>query len=167
MTELLEKAKAKEINCVIVKDFSRFGREYIVVSDYIDQILPFLGIRFISVNDGYDSALANGATSGVDVAFRNIIYGYYSRDLSEKVKSAKRTKALKGDYLSPYAPIGYRKAENDKNKLVIDEESAVVVKRIFRMAGMGMKIAQIAKILNAENVPTPRESKNKQGIYHP
>ena len=167
MTELLEKAKAKEINCVIVKDFSRFGREYIVVSDYIDQIFPFLGIRFISVNDGYDSALANGATSGVDVAFRNIIYGYYSRDLSEKVKSAKRTKALKGDYLSPYAPIGYRKAENDKNKLVIDEESAVVVKRIFRMAGMGMKIAQIAKILNAENVPTPRESKNKQGIYHP
>jgi len=109
MTELLEKAKAKEINCVIVKDFSRFGREYIVVSDYIDQILPFLGIRFISVNDGYDSALANGATSGVDVAFRNIIYGYYSRDLSEKVKSAKRTKALKGDYLSPYAPTGKRK----------------------------------------------------------
>ena len=108
MTELLEKVKAKEINCVIVKDFSRFGREYIVVSDYIDQIFPFLGIRFISVNDGYDSAL-----------------------------------------------------------LVIDEESSEVVKRIFRMAGMGMKIAQIAKILNAENVPTPRESKNKQGIYHP
>ena len=167
VTKLLEKAKAREIDCIIIKDFSRFGREYLEVSDYIDQIFPFLGIRFISVNDSYDSAAANGATSGLDIAFRNIIYGYYSRDLSDKVKSAKKTKAQKGDYLSPYAPFGYRKSKSNKNKLVVDEDSAKVVKRIFRMACMGMTTFQIAKILNAENVPTPHKFKNKQGIYYP
>lgn len=71
MQKLLQKAKAKEIDCVIVKDFSRFGRDYITVSDYVDQIFPFLGIRFISVNDGYDSAKMKGETSGVDIAFRD------------------------------------------------------------------------------------------------
>lgn len=165
--KLLEKAKAREIDCIIVKDFSRFGREYLEVSDYIYQIFPFLGIRFISVNDGYDSESSGNSTSSLDMAFRNIIYGYYSKDLSVKVKSAKISKAKKGDYLSPYAPFGYRKSRENKNKLVVDEDSAAVVKRIFRMACMGMNTAQIAGVLNAENVPTPHIFKNNQGIYHP
>lgn len=114
VTRLLDMARAKELDCVILKDFSRFGRDYIEVSNYIDQIFPFLGIRIISVNDGYDSVAMSGKTSGVDIAFRNIIYDYYSKDLSAKVKSGKLTKAKKGDYLSPYAPFGYRKSESNK-----------------------------------------------------
>lgn len=164
--KLLEKAKAQEIDCVIVKDFSRFGREYLTVSDYVDQIFPFLGIRFISVNDNYDSANCNGSTSGVDIAFKNVINGYYSKDISQKVKSGKRTKALKGDFLSPFAPIGYRKDKKNKNQLLIEEETAAVVKRIFQMAGMGMTVIKITRLLNAEKIPTPSKFKNKQGFYH-
>lgn len=166
MQDLLQKARAKELDCVIVKDFSRFGRDYITVSDYVDQIFPFLGIRFISVNDGYDSAKMKGRTSGVDIAFRNVIYSYYSKDLSMKVKSGKRTKALKGDFLSSFAPIGYRKDVNDRNQLVVDEDSAGIVRRIFELAGTGMSVRKIAFLLNAKKVPTPSAVKNSQGYYH-
>lgn len=164
--KLLQKAKAKEIDCIIVKDFSRFGRDYITVSDYVDQIFPFLGVRFISVNDGYDSATMQGKTSGVDIAFRNVIYGYYSKDLSLKVKSGKMTKARKGDFLSPFAPIGYRKAEGNKNQLVIDEDSADIVRRIFRLAGMGMTTKEITRLFNTEKIPTASMIKNRQGHHH-
>ena len=166
MQKLLQKAKAKEIDCIIVKDFSRFGRDYITVSDYVDQIFPFLGIRFISVNDGYDSAKMNGKTSGVDIAFRNVIYSYYSKDLSMKVKSGLQTKARKGDFLSSFAPIGYRKDEKDKNRLVADKDSAGIVRRIFELAGAGMTVVEITRLFNAEKVPTPSAIKNRQGYYH-
>lgn len=166
MQDLLQKARAKELDCVIVKDFSRFGRDYIAVSDYVDQIFPFLGIRFISVNDGYDSAKMKGRTSGVDIAFRNVIYSYYSKDLSMKVKSGKRTKALKGDFLSSFAPIGYRKDVNNRNRLVVDEDGAGIVRRIFELAGTGMSVGEITFLLNAEKVPTPSAVKNSQGYYH-
>lgn len=166
MTKLLEKVKAKEVDCVIVKDFSRFGRDYLVVSDFVDQIFPFLGIRFISLGDGYDSAKMDGKTSGVDIAFRNVIYGYYSMDLSLKVKSGKLTKAKNGDFLSPFAPIGYRKDKKDKNKLLIEPQTAEIVRRIFRMAGMGMSVLQITHLLNAEKIPTPSQLQNQHGNYH-
>ena len=111
---LLEQAGKKQIDCMIVKDFSRFGRDYLTVSDYIDQIFPFMGIRFISVNDHYDSATCKGMTSGLDMAFRNVLYGYYSQDLSLKIKSAKRTKAENGEFLSSFAPLGYQKLPKTK-----------------------------------------------------
>lgn len=165
-TKLLEMVKQGQANCIIVKDFSRFGRDYLTVSDYVDQIFPFMGIRFISVNDRYDSAKCNGATSGVDMAFRNVIYGYYSQDLSVKVKSGKRTKAENGDFLSPFAPIGYQKAPNDKNQLILEPEGAKIVRRIFQMAGAGMTVMQIVRQFNAEQVPTASELKNRAGLYH-
>lgn len=164
--ELLQKARKKEIDCIIVKDFSRFGRDYISVSDCVDQIFPFLGIRFISVNDNYDSAKMRGKTSGVDIAFRNVIHSYYSKDLSMKVKSGLRTKALKGDFLSPFAPIGYRKDEKNRNRLVKDEDGAAIVRHIFALAGTGMSVLEITRLFNAENVPTPSTIKNSQGYHH-
>lgn len=166
MQTLLQKARAKEIDCIIVKDFSRFGRDYITVSDYVDQIFPFLGIRFISVNDGYDSSNMRGKTSGVDIAFRNVIYSYYSKDISLKVKSGKQTKARKGKFLSAFAPIGYRKDEKDRNQLVIDTDSAGIVRRIFELAGAGMTVREITRLFNTEKVPTPSTIKNSQGYYH-
>ena len=109
MEKLLDMAKKGQVGCILVKDFSRFGRDYLTVSDYVDQIFPFMGIRFISINDNYDSAKCNGATSGVEIAFRNVIYGYYSQDLSVKVRNGKRTKAQSGKFMSPFAPRRHRK----------------------------------------------------------
>lgn len=166
MEKLLDMAKKGLAGCIIVKDFSRFGRDYLTVSDYIDQIFPFMGIRFISINDNYDSAKCNGATSGVEIAFRNVIYGYYSQDLSVKVRSGKRTKARSGKFMSPFAPIGYQKSPENRNQLVVEPEGAAIVRRIFRMAGEGMSVLQILRVLNRERIPTPSQLKNKHGEFH-
>ncbi len=166
MKHLLEMVKKQQVGCIIVKDFSRFGRDYLTVSDYIDQIFPFMGIRFISVNDHYDSAACNGMTSGLDVAFRNVVYGYYSQDLSFKVKSAKRAKAQNGDFTGSFAPLGYQKMPQNRNKLVVEPEGAAIVRKIFLLAGEGMSVLQITRRLNQEHIPTPCQIKNKQGKFH-
>lgn len=166
VNELLKKVKEREADCIIVKDFSRFGRNYLLVSDYVDQIFPLLGIRFISLNEGYDSNNLRGTASGSDMAFRNIVNEYYSKDISEKVRSGKAAKARQGAFLSPFAPIGYAKDKNDKNRLVIEEKSAGIVRRIFQLSGAGLSVAEIAKIFNGEKIPTPRRLKIEQGYHH-
>lgn len=166
VTELLQRAREKKVDCIIVKDFSRFGRDYLTVSDYVDQIFPLLGVRFISVNDGYDSNRLNGTTSGLNVAFRNMVYAYYSRDISEKVRSGKRAKARQGAYMSAFSPIGYCKDNDDKNHLLVDENSAGIVRRIFRMCGAGLLVREIVDILNAGQIPTPGQLKMAQGLHH-
>ena len=166
MEKLLDMAKKGQVGCILVKDFSRFGRDYLTVSDYVDQIFPFIGIRFISINDNYDSAKCNGATSGVEIVFRNVIYGYYSQDLSVKVRNGKRTKAQSGKFMSPFAPIGYQKAPENRNQLVVEPEGAAIVRRIFRMAGEGMSVMQILRVLNRERIPTPSQLKNRHGEFH-
>ncbi len=163
MKNLLEKVKEGGVWCILVKDFSRFGRNYIMVTDYIDQIFPFLGVRFISVNDQFDSGNLKGQTSGIDVGFKNIIMSYYSHDLSVKIKTAKRSKAKQGYYINSNAIMGYRKAKGDKYKIEIDFEAAQVVQRIFAMAMEGTRMSHIAKILNQERIPTPLYFQQKQG----
>lgn len=152
---LIAKIKTGEINCVIVKDFSRFGRDYIELGDYMERIFPFLGVRFISVNDHYDSKDYNGTTGGIDVVMKNIVYDFYSKDLSVKVKTAKTAKVKRGLYLGGAIPFGLKKHDSIKGKLAIDEEAAPVVKRIFDYAIDGYKCSEIARILNEEGVPTP------------
>ncbi len=156
-TELMELAKKGEVNCIVVKDFSRFGRNYIELGDYLEQLFPFLGIRFISVNDGYDSEQYKGSTGGIDVGFKNLIYELYSRDLSVKVRKVIRAKQEKGEYLSGYPLYGYMHCPGDKRKLVIDEESAQVVREIFELRHGGMRLKDIAKTLNDRNILTPSE----------
>lgn len=95
---------------------------------------PFLGVRFISVNDGYDSAKNHGITAGIDVGFRNLIYDMYSKDLSRKVKTAKTVKMKKGEYIGSFASYGYLKSKEKKNSIEVDEEAALIVKRIFKLA---------------------------------
>lgn len=167
MEALLQKAGEGKVNCIIVKDFSRFGRDYLTVSDYVEQIFPFLGIRFISVNDGYDSSRDTGAAKGMEMAFRNIVYGWYSRDISEKEKTGRRARAQKGDYLSAFAPIGYEKDKKNKNHLIVEMEGAEIVRRIFLMAGAGFTVKEIARLLNGEGTPTPSALKQRQGHSHP
>lgn len=152
---LLEEARAGNICSIIVKDLSRFGRNYIDIGDYLEQIFPFLGVRFISVNDHFDSNDFDGTTGGIDVGFRNLIYSLYSKDLSQKVRSAKKTRMEKGGFIGSHAPYGYVKSPENHKQLVIDEEAAATVRHIFILANEGKNTVQIAAILNAEGVPTP------------
>ena len=131
MKEMLRLCKQGEINCIIVKDLSRFGRNYLEVGDYLEQIFPFLGIRFISINDGFDSKNFFGQTGGMDVAFKNFIYEMYSRDLSEKVKSGVTTCMKRGEYYAGCMVYGYQKSSGGK-RMEIDEGAAVTIRRIFR-----------------------------------
>ncbi|WP_369283662.1 recombinase family protein [Oscillibacter sp. GMB15532] len=160
---LLEEVRAGNICCIIVKDLSRFGRNYIDIGDYLEQIFPFLGVRFISVNDRFDSNNFDGTTGGLDVGFRNLIYDLYSKDLSQKVRSAKKTRMEKGEFMSSHAPYGYAKSSANRKKLVIDETAASIVRRIFAMANESKNSVQIAAALNSEGIPTPYAYKRLMG----
>lgn len=160
--ELLLQVRQGKIQCIIVKDLSRFGRDYLTVGNYISRIFPFLGVRFIAVNDGLDSIRPMDADS-LDTSFKALLYDLYSRDLSRKVRAAKRFRAQKGYFLSPFAPFGYRKDPEDKNHLVADPEARETVRRIFQMAADGYTAVQIAKALNAESVRTPMQYKRTAG----
>jgi site-specific DNA recombinase len=155
ITRLLEMAKIHQVDCIVVKDFSRFGRNYLEVGNYLEQIFPFLGIRFISMNDHFDSFESIGAAGAIEVGFKNIIYEAYSKDLSEKIKSVRRLKAEQGKFVSAFAPYGFRKAKVSKNQLVIDEVCAVNVRRIFDLFLSGMGKTEIARLLNKELIPSP------------
>ena len=161
---LVELAEQGKVQCIIVKDLSRWGRNYIEVGDFLEQKFPAWGVRFISIGDGYDSANLNHGTSGIDVAFRNLIYELYSQDLSVKCRSAKDAAVKTGKVLATYPTFGYVKDPNDRHKFVIDPVDSPIVKRIFNMAEEGRGIAEIAKILNAESVPTKQMSKQRKGF---
>ncbi|MDR1116959.1 MAG: recombinase family protein [Oscillospiraceae bacterium] len=160
---LLEAVRGGEVSCIIVKDLSRFGRQYLEVSKFIEQLFPYLGIRFIAVNDHYDSNNHKGATADIDVPVRNMINAMYSKDISKKVKSAKRTQMKQGIFSNAFAPYGYMKSKNDRHILLIDEPAAEIVRRIFELAGEGHSAFQIADMLNAEGVLSPAAYKKQNG----
>lgn len=155
--KMMGEIRTGRINCVIVKDFSRFGRNYIELGDYLERIFPFMGVRFISVNDQYDSRNDKGSTAGLDVAMKNIIYDYYSKDLSVKVSTAKLTKMKRGEYIGSHVPFGLMKDPKNFHKLIIDPEAAPVVRRIFDEALAGKSVTEIARGLNADKVETRAE----------
>ncbi|MCI9071224.1 MAG: recombinase family protein [Lachnospiraceae bacterium] len=163
VTKMLDLVKQSALDCIIVKDFSRFSRDYIEMGSYIEQIFPFMGVRFISVNDQYDSMEGDGRVGDIDVSFRNLLYDLYSRDLSVKVKSALAVRREKGNYISTYCPFGYEKDPNDKHRLLIEKDEAEVVRRIFDMALAGMTSVQIARTFNTEGVKTPIEFETAKG----
>ena len=154
-TAMMEKVRRSEINLIIVKDFSRFSRDYIETGNYLECTFPFMGVRFISINDGYDSDEYKGTTGGLEVVMRSIIYAAYSKDLSVKTTSAKVQMMKQGKYVGGYAPYGYMMHPTKRNALAIDPDSAAVVRRIFDEAIAGNNTSAICKMLNDENVPTP------------
>lgn len=123
----------KKIDCIIVKDLSRFGRNYIETGKYIEQIFPALGVRFIAINDNYDSAEKRQPGDQIILPFKNLVNDAYSRDLSVKIRSNLNAKRQIGDYVGAFAPYGYKKAEDNKNQLTIDWPAAKVVRRIFQL----------------------------------
>ena len=163
--KMLEQVKAGVISVIMVKDFSRFGRNYIEVGNYLEQVFPFLGIRFISVNDGFDSGVTDFSGEFFDVAFKNLVHDLYSKDLSEKIISVRQMKARQGKFITPYAPYGYLKSS--EQKLVPDREAALVVRRIFHMALEGIPKAHIANTLNKEKILTPLMLRRQRGEHFP
>ena len=160
---LLEDARNEKFDCIVVKDFSRFGRDYMEVGSYLEQIFPFLGIRFISINDHYDSASYQGSIADLNVNFKNLLYDLYSKDLSQKIKTSLRARKESGQYVSANAPFGYEKAPDDRHMLVICEDEAVIVREIFALALQGISSSQTAKKLNLKKVSTPLEFKIRKG----
>lgn len=149
------------IKCIIVKDFSRFGRNYIETGKYLEQIFPFFKVRFISVNDNFDSNYHNAA-GALDVGFRNLMHDYYSRNMSRKISQAKRFKAENGTLIMP-AFYGYKKCDDMPSKLVVDEESAKIVRLMFEKRLEGYTMRAIAKYLNSIGAETPSQKKIKSG----
>ncbi len=160
--KLLGQVQAGEINCIIVKDFTRFGRNAIEVGYFMERVFPLYGIRFISINDNFDSGRLHGDTGGLDVAFKYLVAEFYSRDLSVKSKSAKYVKMKRGEYQSKICPYGYRKGPD--GRMEPDEETAPVVRLIFELAKDGHSTTQIAKALLEKGIQTPGEYKAAKGI---
>ena len=162
--EMIKDAYDKQFDTIIVKDLSRFGRDYIEAGKYIQRIFPENGIRFISVNDNYDSKVADMNDTHLILPIKNFINDSYCRDISNKVKSSQKIKREKGDFISAFAPYGYKKSEENKNKLVIDEQAAPNIKNIFDMKLLGYSSKAIADELNHLGVLTPRKYKESQGF---
>lgn len=141
-----------KINCVITKDLSRLGRNYIEVGGYTELFFPEHGVRYIAITDGVDTS--KGSTMDI-TPFKNLLNDMYAQDISRKIKSALLTKQKQGKYIGTKAPYGYEKDPADKNHLIINEKYAVIVRRMFRMAMDGMGVKSIAKALSAEKIPRP------------
>lgn len=161
---MMEDVKKGVINCIIVKDLSRFGRNYIEVGRYLEKLFPMLGIRFIAVNDNYDSLEADTAHDIV-VPFKNLINDSYCRDLSVKIRSHLTIKRKNGEFIGAFACYGYLKDKNNRNQLVVDTYAGQVVKDIFRMKINGMSQYRIADALNEQGILSPMEYKKYLGSH--
>lgn len=159
---MLEDVRQGKINCIIVKDLSRFGRDYLAVGNYISRVFPFLQVRFIAINDGFDSIRPVDVDS-LETSFKTLLYDLYSRDLSRKVRSAKLQRAKRGDFQSPFAPFGFVKDPENKKCLKIDPEAAAIVRSIFELAASGVGAEEIAKRLNRDGTLTQMMYKREAG----
>ncbi len=164
---LIDDVKAGIIRCIVVKDFSRIGRNYIEVGNYLEKIFPFLGVRVVSVNDHFDSEKQSFESNMLMNSLSNIVNDYYARDISKKIVQARRTLQENGEYTSGVYPYGYRKS--DGRKMRVDSEAAHVVKKIFEWRVQGKSNAWIANSLNMLAIPSPglyRLMNGKEGYRH-
>ena len=147
---LMEDVRNQKIDCIIVRDLSRFAREHIGAEDYLNNIFPFLGVRFIAINDGYDN-LNLEPQEYFMASFKNLAHAYFAQETSRKVSMAKRTLQEQGKFIGSKPSFGYRRDPNDKHKLIINEEEAVIVREIFERVANGETTTRICKDLNQNN----------------
>ena len=159
---MIEDVRRGVVDCVIVKDLSRFGREYIDSGKYIERIFPTLGVRFIAINDNIDRK--KGDQDDIVVPFKNLMNDAYCRDISIKIRTNLEAKRKDGQYTGAFTPYGYLKDEKDKNKLVVDPYAAGVVRDIFKLKMQGMSQSGIADNLNKNGILSPLEYKHSIGI---
>ena len=161
--DMMKAVREKRVDCIVVKDLSRFGRDYIESGKYIQKIFPMLGIRFIAINDGYDSADTGNQSNDFVLPFKNLINDSYCRDISIKSRSNLEVKRRNGEFVNNFAVFGYMRSPDDKHKLIVDEEAAVIVRNIFNWKQEGWNAQQIANHLNKLHFPSPMEYKKKCG----
>lgn len=153
--KMIEDVKAGRTDCIIVKDLSRFGRNYKETGNYLERIFPFLGVRFIAVNDNFDTLTAERTQDGYIVPLKNLINEVYSKDISKKIDAALTVKQQKGEFIGAWAPYGYSKDPNDKHHLIINEETAPTVRQIFKWRSEGISVVQIGRKLNDAGILSP------------
>ena len=150
---MMRDVEDKRINLIVVKDLSRLGRNYIEVGRLTEETLPMLGCRFVALNDSVDSILGDNDM----MVYRNLFNEFYSKDTSKKVRAVKQACMKQGKYMGTFAPMGYMKNPTNKHHLLVDEETAPIIRRIFQMRCQGMGHRAIVNVLNQERVPSPRE----------
>ena len=164
--EMMAEVKAGKIDCIVVKDLSRFGREYLDAGEYIERIFPFLGVRFIAINDNYDSLNGKTESDELIIPFKNLINEAYCRDTSIKTRSQLEVKRRRGDFIGAFAVFGYRKDPDDHHKLIVDDYAADVVRDVFRWKLEGVSVLDIADRLTIAGIPTPMDYKKSQGMRY-
>ena len=164
--EMMAEVKAGRINCIIVKDLSRFGRDHLGVGSYLEQLFPFLGVRFIAINDNYDTLHSNAESDELVIPFKNLINEAYCRDTSVKTRSQLEIKRQRGDFIGSFAVFGYRKDPENRHRLMVDDYAAGVVRDIFKWKLEGISAGDIGDRLSASGVPTPMEYKRSQGMRY-
>ena len=162
-TRLMNDVKTGKVNCIVVKDLSRLGRNYIETGNLIENVFPFLNVRFIAVTDNFDTNEGGGAENMV-ASFKNLVNDVYAKDISRKIITAFRTKQKNGEYIGLVAPYGYLKSAENKNKFVIDEKTAPAVKKIFELYAGGYGLDRIARIMNESDYDCPRKYRYSIGI---
>lgn len=155
--------EAGKVNCVIVKDLSRFGRDYIDTGRYLERYFPERNVRFISVTDNIDSF---EQTYDMLLPIKNIFNEQYARDISRKIHASVLTKQKAGEFIGAFTSYGYKKSSSDKNRLVIDEYAAGIVRRIFSLYNAGYGKLRIAGLLNEEGILCPSAYKRANGEHY-
>jgi len=164
--KMIEDVKAGRTDCIVVKDLSRFGRNYLDAGEYIEKIFPFLGVRFIAVNDGFDSGMDRKSSDDLIIPFKNLINEAYCRDISIKIRSQLEIKRKNGQFLGAFAVFGYMKDAQNKNRLIVDSYAADIVRDIFRWKLDGISPEDIAATLNRLGVLSPMEYKRSLGMKY-
>ena len=153
---LMEDVKKKRISCIVVKDLSRFGRNYIETGNYLEMVFPVLKVRFIAINDNYDSQqLESSALQPLDTMIKGIVNEAYAKDISRKIFTAKEIQRKNGLYYGNVPPYGYCKDPADPHHLIVNQETAPTVRQIFQWKLEGMGNFQIARLLNESNIAAP------------
>ncbi|MCI8702910.1 MAG: recombinase family protein [Anaerotignum sp.] len=160
---MLEDAKCGRINCIVVKDLSRLGRNYVEAGSFLEKVFPFLGVRFIAVNDHYDSASLTSSDE-LGASLKNVINDVYAKDISRKVGTAMKVKRKRGEYVGSYAPYGYLKDPQNHNRLVVDHEVSPYVVEIFELRAAAVGFGTICRILNERDIPSPGRLRYERGI---
>lgn len=163
---LLEDIKQNKINCIIVKDLSRFGRDYLEVGKYVQIYFKEIGLRFISVLDNIDSYHEPDSVNGIGFILKNAMNEEHCRETSLKIRATFDSKREDGDYIGSFAPYGFSKDPDNKNKLIIDDETSEIVRLIFRLFQEGNAVERIAKILNESGIPSPSKQKILKGFKY-
>lgn len=165
-SRMMDLVRAGKINCILVKDLSRFGRDYIEAGEYLEKIFPFLGVRFISITDNFDSFNTDGSEESLLIPLKNMINDIYAKDISRKIITSFRARQEKGEFLPGFVPYGYVKSKTVQYGLDIDEEVADHVRNIYQWKAEGVSHGEICRRLNAVGATTPSMRKVQLGIWH-